>query len=140
MSARYAPAAVLAMAGFMVGFAQLCRYWPVPHGPLLGVAAFLAQPMALALLAIVVLMTVAGGMFVVPLYAFLTTFVPKNESARTIAANNIVNSAAMVIGAAAVMAMNAVHVPIIDQIQLCAAMCVLSAWCGQRLFRAECAA
>ena len=35
---------------------------------------------------------VAGGMFVVPLYAFLTTTVPKSETARTIAANNIVNS------------------------------------------------
>ena len=31
-------------------------------------------------------------MFVVPLYAFLTTTVPKSETARTIAANNIVNS------------------------------------------------
>ena len=35
-------------------------------------------------------------MFVVPLYAFLTTTVPKSETARTIAANNIVNSALMV--------------------------------------------
>ena len=35
---------------------------------------------------------IAGGMFVVPLYAFLTTTVPKSETARTIAANNIVNS------------------------------------------------
>ena len=37
-------------------------------------------------------------MFVVPLYAFLTTTVPKTETARTVAANNIVNSGAMVIG------------------------------------------
>ena len=35
-------------------------------------------------------------MFVVPLYAFLTTTVPKSETARTIAANNIVNSGFMV--------------------------------------------
>ena len=40
----------------------------------------------------------AGGMFVVPLYAFLTTTVPKAETARTIAANNIVNSGLMVRG------------------------------------------
>ena len=39
---------------------------------------------------------IAGGMFVVPLYAFLTTTVPKSETARTIAANNIVNSGCMV--------------------------------------------
>ena len=42
---------------------------------------------------------ITGGMFVVPLYAFLTTTVPKTETARTVAANNIVNSGAMVIGA-----------------------------------------
>jgi hypothetical protein len=36
-------------------------------------------------------------MFVVPLYAFLTTTVPKSETARTVAANNIVNSGAMVL-------------------------------------------
>ena len=40
---------------------------------------------------------IAGGMFVVPLYAFLTTTVPKSETARTVAANNIVNSGAMVV-------------------------------------------
>ncbi len=40
---------------------------------------------------------IAGGMFVVPLYAFLTTTVRKSETARTVAANNIVNSGAMVI-------------------------------------------
>ena len=52
--------------------------WPL-LGSLLGIAIF-------------------GGMFVVPLYAFLTTTVPKAQAARTVAANNIVNSGAMVIG------------------------------------------
>ena len=41
-----------------------------------------------------------GGMFVVPLYAFLTTTVRKSQAARTVAANNIVNSGAMVVGIA----------------------------------------
>ncbi|MCW5645845.1 MAG: hypothetical protein KIT23_01115 [Sphingopyxis sp.] len=35
-------------------------------------------------------------MFVVPLYAFLTTTVAKSQTARTVAANNIVNSGFMV--------------------------------------------
>src|SRR3546814_11691039 len=39
---------------------------------------------------------IAGGMFVVPLYAFLTTTVAKSQTARTVAANNIVNSGFMV--------------------------------------------
>ena len=38
-------------------------------------------------------------LFVVPLYAFLTTTVPKSETARTVAANNIVNSGGMVLAA-----------------------------------------
>ena len=38
-------------------------------------------------------------MFVVPLYAFLTTTVTKDQTARTVAANNVVNSGAMAIGA-----------------------------------------
>ena len=54
----------------------------------------MAGLMILALLGV----AIAGGMFVVPLYAFLTTTVPKSETARTIAANNIVNSGLMVFG------------------------------------------
>ena len=55
---------------------------------------------------------ITGGMFVVPLYAFLTTTVPKTETARTVAANNIVNSGAMVIGALlAYRALDAGHRP-----------------------------
>ena len=54
----------------------------------------MAWPMILCLLGV----AITGGMFVVPLYAFLTTTVPKAETARTVAANNIVNSGAMVVG------------------------------------------
>ena len=44
---------------------------------------------------------ITGGMFVVPLYAFLTTTVDKDQTARTVAANNVVNSGAMAIGSIA---------------------------------------
>ena len=57
-----------------------------------------AQPLAVPLMLTLLGIAVAGGMFVVPLYAFLTTFVDKSQTARTIAANNIVNSGAMVVG------------------------------------------
>ncbi len=51
-----------------------------------------------AVLVTLLLIAISGGMFVVPLYAFLTTKVEPNQAARTVAANNIVNSGAMVIG------------------------------------------
>jgi hypothetical protein len=51
--------------------------------------------------------SITGGMFIVPLYAFLTTVVEKCEAARTIAANNIVNSAAMLVGSLLAMGLTA---------------------------------
>jgi len=138
VSARYAPAAVVMMAVFIVVFEQLCAHWPRMTGPLMDIPMFLSHPMAAALLLTLTAIAVAGGMFVVPLYAFLTTFVPKNETARTVAANNIVNSMAMVAGAGVAMAQTAIGMPMVHQMLICAGMSLLSAWCGWRLFRAEC--
>jgi len=102
VSARYSPAAVIAMAVFLVLFQILCRIWSTQAGPeLMDVATFISHPLADLLLLTLMLIAIAGGMFVVPLYAFLTTFVDKLQTARTIAANNIVNSGAMVIGSLA---------------------------------------
>ena len=83
---------------------------------------------------------VAGGMFVVPLYAFLTTFVDKSQTSRTIAANNIVNSGAMVIGSLLATGLSAAGVPIVDQVLLSAVMCIYSAYLGNKLVAAERAA
>ena len=76
---------------------------------------------------------VAGGMFVVPLYAFLTTVVDKSETARTIAANNIVNSGAMVVAVLSLGAMTSLGVTIEDTLVLIAASCVVSAWIAWKL-------
>jgi predicted MFS family arabinose efflux permease len=93
VSARFAPFAVIVMAGFVVAFWFVARIWPVPtEGPLLDVPQFLSVPMAYPLLDALLGIAVAGGMFVVPLYAFLTTRVAPEQASRTIAANNIVNS------------------------------------------------
>jgi MFS family permease len=86
-------------------------------------------------LMIVALLGVAitGGMFVVPLYAFLTTTVPKSETSRTVAANNIVNSGAMVIGSLVAIGLNLIGVGPTAQLLLVAAMCLVSAWLGWKL-------
>jgi hypothetical protein len=76
-------------------------------------------------------------MFVVPLYAFLTTIVDKSQTARTIAANNVVNSGAMVEGAAIAVGLGAAGVEIVDLVLISAAMCLISAWLAVLLVRAE---
>ena len=138
VSARHAPASVVAMGLFIVAFHVICRLWtPHPADGLLDVARFLAEPLAPALLLTLLGIAVSGGMFVVPLYAFLTTTVDKSQTARTIAANNIVNSGAMVIGSLLAIGLSAGGVAIVDQLLLGAAMCLVSAWLGKLLYRAE---
>ena len=110
VSARYSPWSVIAMGLFIVAFHFVCRAWTPPEdGLLMNVGTFVHHPMAVPLLLSLLGIAVAGGMFVVPLYAFLTTVVDKSETARTIAANNIVNSGAMVVGAALAASRTASH-------------------------------
>jgi MFS family permease len=139
VSARFAPPAVLAMGLFVVGFWAVCTRWTAHEGALMDVARFVGQPLAVPLLGCLLGIAVAGGMFVVPLYAFLTTFVDKCQTARTIAANNIVNSLAMVLGALLAMGLSAAKVPIVQQLLLSAAMCGISAWLGRLLHLSEAA-
>jgi hypothetical protein len=137
ISAKYAPASVIAMGGSVVAFSLLCRRWTAaPAGRLYDWAEFLAQPQALLVLGMLLLIAITGGMFVVPLYAFLTTTVEKDQTARTVAANNVVNSGAMVIGTGAVYGLSALGVRSQDLLLLVAAMCLVAAWLAQRLHRA----
>ena len=138
VSARYSPMSVIVMALFVLAFYFVCRWWvPAPGDSLMTVSQFMAQPLAIPLLLCLLGIAVAGGMFVVPLYAFLTTFVPKTQTARTIAANNIVNSGAMVAGSLLAVGLSALGVAIVDQLLLSAAMCLVSSWLGKKLYAAE---
>jgi len=139
VSARYAPPAVLFMGAFVAMFWLVCREWnaSVHIAELMDVGDFLAQPLAPLVLFVLLLIAIAGGMFVVPLYAFLTTKCDPSMAARMVAANNIVNSGAMVVGTLVAFGLSAVGVPVIEQLLLSAVMCVVSAWLGLRLYRAE---
>ena len=138
VSARYAPASVLAMGAFVAIFYLVCRVWSVEvSGGLMDVPEFLAQPLAAPVLISLLMIAISGGMFVVPLYAFLTTKVDPGQAARTVAANNIVNSGAMVIGSLLAVALSAAGVPLVEQVLLSAAMCLVSAWLGWMLHQAE---
>ena len=138
VSARYSPISVIVMGVFVVAFYVVAKLWEADQPTsLLSVQEFIAWPMAAVLLFCLLGIAIAGGMFVVPLYAFLTTRVSPDKASRTIAANNIVNSGAMVAGSLVAMGMSAVGIPITEQVLLCAGMCLFSAWLGKRLVAAE---
>jgi hypothetical protein len=98
--------------------------------------AFITQPHAALVLLALLAVAIFGGMFVVPLYAFLTTTVTKDQTARTVAANNVVNAGAMTFGSLAVAGITALGVTPAQLLLLVVAMCVVSAWIAQRLHRA----
>ena len=94
---------------------------------------FIFHPSSGFMIAALLGVAIFGGMFVVPLYAFLTTTVDKSQTARTVAANNIVNSGAMVAGSALAFTLSSVGVGPVGQLLLVAAMCVIAAWLGWKL-------
>ncbi len=135
VSARYSAPSVIVMGAFVVAFHFVSASWP-ESGRLYEVGEFLQQPRVVPLLLSLLGIAVAGGMFVVPLYAFLTTTVRKAEAARTVAANNIVNSGAMVAGSLIAISLSVFGIGAADQLLLAAAMCLVSAWLARRLHRA----
>jgi Major Facilitator Superfamily len=137
VSARYAPVCVLVMAAFVVMFHVVCRNWVgATDGRYISLLELVEHPGAPLLLGSLLGIAVSGGMFVVPLYAFLTTTVAKSETARTVAANNIVNCAAMVVGSLLALGVSKMGMPVVDQLLMSAGMCLFSAWLGYQLHRA----
>lgn len=139
VSARYSPASVLMMGAMVAVFYFVCRAWNagLVDTELMDIGTFLSYPLAWAVLSSLLLIAIFGGMFVVPLYAFLTTKVPTSQASRAVAANNIVNSGAMVVGSLMALGLSAVGVPLAEQLMLSAVMCLVSAWLGKRLYEAE---
>jgi MFS family permease len=133
VSARFAPASVIAMGVFVLLLHFVALAWGKNGPELTTLGNFVFHPMAGLMILALLGVAVTGGMFVVPLYAFLTTTVPKTETARTVAANNIVNSGAMVIGSLAAFGLSKAGIGPVGQLLLVAAMCIVSAWLGWKL-------
>jgi MFS family permease len=133
VSARFAPASVVAMGVFVLMLHFIALAWGKHGAQLTTLGNFVFHPMAGLMIFCLLGVAITGGMFVVPLYAFLTTTVPKTQTARTVAANNIVNSGAMVIGSLMAFALSSVGVGPAGQLLLVAAMCLVSAWLGWKL-------
>jgi MFS family permease len=133
VSARFAPASVIAMGIFVVMLHFVALAWGKNGPELTTLGNFVLHPMAGLMIVALLGVAITGGMFVVPLYAFLTTTVPKTETARTVAANNIVNSGAMVVGSLLAYGLSSAGIGPAGQLLLVAAMCILSAWLGWKL-------
>jgi MFS family permease len=133
VSARFAPISVIVMGGFVVLLHFVALAWG-RHGPeLTTLGNFIFHPSAGLMILALLGVSISGGMFVVPLYAFLTTTVPQAETARTVAANNIVNSGAMVLGSMIAYGLSSMGIGPTGQLLLVAAMCLGAAWLGWRL-------
>ncbi|MFP5432086.1 MAG: MFS transporter, partial [Alphaproteobacteria bacterium] len=132
VSAKYAPASVIGMGLCIVAFHFVCAVWPpAPEGQMLSLQGFIAHPLAIPLSLCLLGVSTFGGMFVVPLYAFLTTTVEKCEAARTVAANNIVNSGAMVVGSLCAIGLSIAGMSVVMQLLLVAFLtlpCAAMAW------------
>jgi MFS family permease len=134
VSARYSAPSVIAMGLCVLVFYFIARSWAgAVDGTVYDLHGFLHHHLVLPLLISLLGIAMAGGMFVVPLYAFLTTTVKTSEAARTVAANNIVNSGAMVIGSLLAIGLSFLGVGTVDQLLLSAAMCLVAAALGWML-------
>jgi MFS family permease len=133
VSARFAPGSVIAMGAFVLLFYFVALSWHRHGNGITTLTSFVSHPSAALMILALLGVAVTGGMFVVPLYAFLTTTVPKSETSRTVGANNIVNSGAMVGGLAISIGLGFLGVDPAHQLLLVAAMCVISAWLGWKL-------
>ena len=136
VSARYSPISVIVMGLFVLDLWWTVNHWPANPPELRGLGAFVSMGIADRVIIDLLGIAIAGGMFVVPLYAFLTTTVAKSETARTVAANNIVNSGGMVFAAILLNVMIKLNVSIADTLLAVALACIVAAWIAQKLHRA----
>ena len=98
VSTRFVPLACLGMSLSIFVLAFVCRF--VPHYPsLVGVGDFVKAPAACAVMGMLLLMTMCGGLYNVPMYALMQDRTPKEEMARAVACLNVSDSFGMVLSA-----------------------------------------
>jgi MFS family permease len=136
VSARYSPVSALAMGLFVLDLYRRVKGWPPAVDELRDLSTFLAMPNGWMVVADLLGVAISGGMFVVPLYAFLTTTVPKSETARTIAANNIVNAGFMVAATLVLAGGLKLGITVADSLLIVAVASVVAAWLARKLHQA----
>ncbi|HEV7343521.1 MAG TPA: MFS transporter [Sphingopyxis sp.] len=136
VSARYSPGSVLVMSLFVLDLWWNVKGWSHHSTALMDWREFLSLTTGDRIIFDLLGIAIAGGMFVVPLYAFLTTTVAKSQTARTVAANNIVNSGFMVAAVLLLSVLIGMGLTIDDTLLMVAAMCLVSAVLAWKLHKA----
>lgn len=136
VSAKYSPISVIVMGLFVVDLWWQTQTWVTVAGPPMDWRAFIAIGKADRILFDLLGIATAGGMFVVPLYAFLTTTVAPTETARTIAVLNIVTSAAMVLAALLLLVLAQLSIGVANSLLIVAVGSLVAAWIAQLLHKA----
>ena len=109
VSARTVPWGALGIGLFSIDL-WLASPASAATGALAGLGAFLAAPAHWRILGDLLGISGSGGIFIVPLYALLQAASRREHRARAIAANNVINAAAMVVAAVATVALIAAGV------------------------------
>jgi len=113
VSARYVPLAAVGMAIFCVDLYYASAHITPQAGGMTDIKAFLAMPASWRILGDMLGTAIAGGIYIVPLYATLQARSIASQRARVIAANNIINALFMVASALIIGALtsNGVTIP-----------------------------
>ena len=113
ISARYVPFAALGMGLFCLDLYLACQSLvPPSDGLLLGIGALTPDLRYWRIFLDCVLISVCGGLYIVPLYALVQEKSDPAHRSRMVAANNIFNAIFMVLGALATMALLALGLSI----------------------------
>ena len=143
ISARTVPFGALGMAVFSIdlyfastGLLPATGAAATGNGAI-GAGTFLAQAGHWRILADLLLISVFGGLYIVPLYAIVQQRAEADHKARTIAANNVMNALFMVAGAAVAALLFAVGVAVTGIFLVIAAANVIAAWYVCKLLPTE---
>ena len=113
VTARFVPLAAVGMAIFCVDLYYASAHITPPEVGMIGIKEFLNMPASWRILGDMIGTAVAGGVYIVPLYAILQARSIASQRARVIAANNIMNALFMVASALIIVAFtsNGVTIP-----------------------------
>ncbi len=137
VSAKFAPVSVIVMGLFVLDLWWTTQHWITTVGAPMDWLQFLKIGRADRIVFDLLGISISGGMFVVPLYAFLTTTVAQTETARTIAVLNIVTSATMVLAALLLILLAQLSIGVANSLLIVAAGSLVAAWIAQRLHKAS---
>jgi acyl-[acyl-carrier-protein]-phospholipid O-acyltransferase/long-chain-fatty-acid--[acyl-carrier-protein] ligase len=131
VSAGTVPWGALGIALFSIDL-WLASPAPTATAELAGLDAFLGEPRHWHILLDLFGIAVSGGVFVVPLYALLQTASERARRAQAIAANNVINAAAIVFASVATMALIATGVSVAELFLLTGGLTVVVAFLSWR--------